>query len=102
MSVKPITPRDVADHKQQGLPDHVLETWNRLIAEAFDGSEARILTKTAAAALRASGNTNRVPQPWLDIEPIFEKAGWNVTYDQPGYNETYDASFTFTPRRGRK
>ena len=32
---------------------------------------------------------------WLDFEPIFRKAGWKVSYDKPGYDESYKAFFIF-------
>ena len=32
---------------------------------------------------------------WLDIEPIYRRAGWIVEYDKPAYCETYLATFTF-------
>ena len=32
---------------------------------------------------------------WLDIEPIYRRAGWLVKYDKPGYCENYLANFTF-------
>jgi hypothetical protein len=32
---------------------------------------------------------------YLDVEEIFRDAGWIVTYDKPGYNETYPATFEF-------
>ena len=32
---------------------------------------------------------------WLDVEPIFEKAGWEVSYDSPVYCENYRAYFIF-------
>jgi hypothetical protein len=35
---------------------------------------------------------------WLNFEAIYEEAGWKVVYDKPGYNETYDANFTFTKK----
>jgi hypothetical protein len=40
---------------------------------------------------------------WLDVEEIYEEAGWQVAYDKPGYNETYEASFEFTDAsKGRR
>ena len=30
-----------------------------------------------------------------DFEPIYEKAGWKVSYDGPGYNESYDGYYIF-------
>ena len=32
---------------------------------------------------------------WLDIEPIYRIAGWEVEYDKPAYCEDYPANFTF-------
>ncbi len=36
---------------------------------------------------------------WLDVEPIFKKAGWDVEYDKPGYNESYPATFKFSRKK---
>jgi hypothetical protein len=35
---------------------------------------------------------------WLDIEPIFRKAGWEVSYDRPGFNETYEPTWKFSAK----
>ena len=32
---------------------------------------------------------------WLDIEPLYRIAGWEVKYDKPAYCEDYPANFTF-------
>ena len=38
----------------------------------------------------------------MDIEPVFEQAGWKVDFDRPGYNEgPYDAYFQFTKKKKR-
>lgn len=29
----------------------------------------------------------------------YQAAGWKITYDKPGHNETYNATFTFAKRR---
>jgi hypothetical protein len=31
----------------------------------------------------------------LDVEEVYEKAGWKVEYDKPAFNESYPATFTF-------
>ena len=33
---------------------------------------------------------------WLDVEDVYESAGWKVEYDKPGYNENYEPTFTFS------
>ena len=35
---------------------------------------------------------------WLNIETVYEDAGWDVYYDKPGYNEDYKPSYTFTKK----
>lgn len=37
---------------------------------------------------------------WLDIEPIYIIAGWEVVYDRPAYYEGYPANFTFIVPKG--
>lgn len=37
---------------------------------------------------------------WLDIEPIYRIAGWEVEYDKPAYCEDYPANFTFRIPKG--
>jgi len=36
---------------------------------------------------------------WLDVGKIYENAGWKVEYDRPGFNESYEATFSFTAKR---
>lgn len=97
MNVKPITPGEVYLAAPQ-VPDHVIETWNKLIAKNWDGRQATIMQKEAIKAL---GGTGGEKMAWLNIEEIFRQAGWVVEYDKPGYNETYEASFKFTKGRRR-
>jgi len=35
---------------------------------------------------------------WMDVEDAYRKAGWDVDFDKPGYNETYEANFTFSKK----
>jgi hypothetical protein len=36
---------------------------------------------------------------WLDIEKVFEDAGWEVKFHSPDYSESYRPYFTFTPKK---
>ena len=39
---------------------------------------------------------------WLDVEDVYRKAGWEVIYDAPGYNESfYEPSFEFRIKNKR-
>jgi hypothetical protein len=106
---KPITPKEALKNKGSHIPDFVIEAFNQLITENFDGHSAIIdqedalericermvdvpdLTEAPASEKR----TAIFEHGWLDVEPLFRKAGWRVVYDKPGYNETYDAFYEF-------
>lgn len=100
----PITPSEVAGLKAKVLPEGVVEEWNKIIAEKWTGTRAEVLQSeiTQRLCARLSASSAQVfEKGWLDIEPLFERVGWRVTYDKPGFNETYPASFVFTIRSRR-
>lgn len=97
MTVQAITPSEVDQAKADALPDFVLEIFNNLIVLNWNGHSARITKTEAVDALLAAApdGTTTIDMNWLDVEPIYRKAGWEVNYDKPGYNETYEGSYTF-------
>lgn len=99
--IKPIKPGEVANKKKLDIPDAAFEAFNELIAENYDGRTAVVLTKDVVARMTAKGlNRDEIfKKGWLDIEDIYDKAGWQVDYDRPGWDENYDEHFTFTDRR---
>ena len=99
---KPITPQEVAKLQAECLPVFVLQTWNELIARNFKNGRSEVSQNEAVVALMDAhpGPLNRAAvftNNWLEIEEVFRQSGWDVTYDKPGYNETYEAKFIFVP-----
>lgn len=94
---KPVKPSEVANLKSNMMPDAVLEAFNELIAENYGKSSATVYTKDAVARMVAKGLNEKeiFKKGWLDVEDIYRKAGWTVTYDSPGWDESYDAHFVF-------
>lgn len=95
---KPISPAEAAAEKLKNMPDAVIDTWNRIIAEKFDGHSATIKQNDIVVALAAATGVNRhkvFDTNWLYIEDLYRKEGWTVTYDKPDYNENYEAYFEF-------
>lgn len=99
--VRPIKPSEVAKQKKVNFPDAVFEAFNELIVENFTGSAATVGQEEVVELMKKKGlNGNEIyKKGWLNIEETYEKAGWEVDYDRPGYNESYAATFTFTSRR---
>ena len=94
-NIKPITPAEVVDKKIELIPDFVLAAFNIYIAEHWDGRQSTFKQSEVVDYIK-SVNSEFIDYKWLDIEPIYWRAGWKVEYDKPGYNESYPATFTFT------
>lgn len=95
--ISALKPDDVVLAKKVSMPDDVIQVFNDEIARKFNGRYAHVLQKDVVAALVAKGY-NRAEifhMGWLDVEDIYRAEGWKVSYDKPGWNEFYDASFEF-------
>lgn len=98
--MKPVTPNQVTEFKKKQMPEGVIEAFNELIAKRWNGSTSTIMQDEIIDLI-----VEKVPRAtrrkifdnhWLDVEDIFREEGWKVSYDKPGYNETYEASFKFS------
>lgn len=97
-SIKPINPSDIVALKRGTIPEQVIEVFNELIAKYWNGSQSTFSSKYVAALIaeRMGITPLEVYQKGLlDIESIYEKQGWNVIFDNPGFNESYEAHFVF-------
>lgn len=103
---KPISPDEVIELKTSSIPDAVLEVFNGLIAKGWDGNRSTVYQDDVVASLEAQGfNRSEVyNNKWLDVEPIYEGAGWSVFYDKPvGYaGESFRAYFKFTKKGAKR
>lgn len=104
-SVQPITPQEVVDKKLESIPDEVILAFNGLIAKKFNGSSATIKQNEAINAILTLTEDERIGRQeifdnhWLDVEDIYRKIGWDVEFDNPGYNESYEAFFVFKKKK---
>lgn len=105
--VKPTTPSEVLQSKQESIPDEVFQAVNEMITKKWDGYSATFRQEDLMAhyfSIVGGGELDSDRQKvydnhWFDFEEIYRKAGWSVEYDRPGYNESYPATFTFKKKR---
>jgi len=97
MAAKPITPAEVVKLKVALIPDKIIEAFNELIAENYSGEYSSFTEKRVVARIVKKGisSSEVYANHWLDVEDVYRKGGWKVEYDKPGYNEDYEATFTF-------
>lgn len=108
LGVCAISPKDIDDLKKKYLlekahkiPKEIVKIFNDLIVENFRGSQAEVLQATAIeriVAVMKIPRTDVFEFGWLDVELLFEEAGWHVTYDKPAYNENYEPKWVFKKR----
>src|SRR5882724_6494617 len=107
MPIEPLSPDDVIIQKQSIIPDVVIDCFNELIAQHYGGGSSTFKQTEVADLIcqrMRQGNhdfSDRIiyDKHWLDVESIYREKGWIVEYDKPGFNESYDATFTIKRRR---
>ena len=96
MPVQPLKPSQVEKKKHETLPDAVIEAFNEMIASQWDGRRSSFKLKQVRALIQSKLGDKKLEDSWLDVEPIYEKAGWKVKFDSPGWDESYDSFYVFT------
>lgn len=95
----PITPNEARQLKKSSIPPEVIKIWNTLIVENLRGKTSKFSLKTLTSSLCSGLDKTLVEiktSGYEDLEYLYEQAGWKVKYDQPSYDERYEAHFTFT------
>jgi hypothetical protein len=102
--VKPISPYEI--DKAKVIPDEVIEAFNVLIAKNWNGRYAIVGQEEAIEEilkrLKTRNRNKLFDEGYLDVEGKFQEVGWDVTYDSPAYNETYEPSWKFQKKQERR
>jgi hypothetical protein len=100
--IKPITPDEIRTRKLALMPSAVIEVFNSLIVEKWNGREATIRQIEAAERIAAKLEVSVdsvLNNNLLDIQLIFEGAGWHVlSYNKLACNETEEPTIRFTKK----
>ena len=100
--VTPIRPEHMPKQKREQIPDLIIETVNKLIAEKWntDTREAIVYQDDILKAIGKKLDHDEIfDKHWLDIEDIYCAQGWKVVYDSPAYCESYPAYFVFSIKK---
>jgi hypothetical protein len=107
MSIKPISPDEVAEAKREAIPDYVFAAVNDLIARHYTEGSCKIMqnelieeiikssTSLIGQGLTPLTRAELFKRGYLNFEEAYRDAGWKVVYDKPAYNESYDPFFKF-------
>ena len=95
---KPITPQEVNAAKERNIPPEVIECFNEAISKHWDGYRAFFYQSYIVVSIKVRLNVSGeyiFRNGYLDVEDLYRDAGWEVTYDKPAYDESYEAHFIF-------
>ena len=104
-SVVPISREEalkIRKENRNGIPDLVFEVVNNLLLTKPRKNNKIIISQdeilNQLTGDEDCGRFNRqtiLDKGWLDFEDIYREVGWRVTYDKPGFNDTYKPYFVF-------
>jgi hypothetical protein len=105
--MKPISPEKVQEIRINEMPEAIIQAVNELIVRKWNGHSATIKVKEIVEQYFRVSGEEQTPKArnelfenhHLDIEPAYRNAGWKVEFDNPAYNEDYDAYFVFTKKK---
>jgi hypothetical protein len=101
-TVKPISPEEIIDKLEDIIHPAIIQAVNKLLKSKFRGGYVTIKQKDIVEeAMKIDSTLLRkdiFENHWMDFEKVYKKYGWIVTYDRPGYNESYEPSYEFKPK----
>jgi hypothetical protein len=97
--ILPITPAQAKNTESDFIPDWIIGVFNTMISAKYSNGESSFKRDEIIDAIqlvdRSLHRQDIFDRKWLDVEPVFRRAGWKVEYDQPAYNESYEPTYTF-------
>lgn len=102
--VAPISPAEAEKAHCGTIPDSIIDAFNKLIVKHYKPILKEAVVKQDEVLDMVCGDPDSgklkradvFSNHWLDVEDIYREQGWNVDYDKPAYNETYDPYFVFS------
>ena len=101
---KALSPSEIKRHAGQSFPDYVYDGVNNELAKKVDHNGwARLFQKEVANSIVAAASALGVDidrsflyaNNYMDFEPAYRAAGWDVTYHKSPYYSSDDSYFEF-------
>jgi len=105
--MKPITPEKVEQIRIHEMPEAIIQATNELIVRKWNGSSASVEVEeivkhyfnVSGEEQTAAKRKELFDRHYLDIEPAYREAGWQVKFESPDYTENFPSYFRFTRKK---
>ncbi|MDD5151116.1 MAG: hypothetical protein PHC28_11695 [Flavobacterium sp.] len=98
--IKPISPKEAKKiyQTQTQIPDEVFKVVNELIISHYNDTVITIKQKDIIENVSKELNIDIIDfnMKFLDFESYYQKQGWKVDYNSPGYCESFPETFSFS------
>ena len=93
----PITPEEVIPKRKNLIPNEVFEVFDDLIVKNFSGTRAMVMQDVVVGILEDRGFSRQqlYDNHYLDVEPYYREAGWQVTYNKKCIGDSFDSHYIF-------
>lgn len=97
----PLTPQEILENRE--IDHRIIDAVNQILKDKFIGHDLKItLPEIKDKMVSMFGGINfkdLFDRKQFDFEKIYEKYGWKVEFDKPGYSENYDSFYMFRPKK---
>jgi len=104
VEIKPISPNEASNKRISNINPAVIQAVNEILAEKYvKGRNVVIVQDDLLKRIRKIDKklTSKFlfENKQLDFEDKYEAEGWDVEFDRPAYYESYETTYTFTPKK---
>lgn len=105
--IQPITPEEAFEQNRAEIPDFVIEIVNELLAKRYSarGQTVTIRQDELVKLIMEKGDIPKEQESvvfekrYLDFEDLYDKTGWDVSFNKPSIDNSYKAFFKFRPKK---
>lgn len=86
-------------------PDEVTTTYGRpefvynIVNDLLHAGQREIFQRVIVEKINEMRGDREFQWSWLDFEDDYRADGWIVTYNRPGYDDDFPATFTFSVKK---
>lgn len=96
--IQPINPNEIIEEKVRAIPEQVVRVFNELIARNWSNDKAIVFANDAIEFIKFLTGASKdtiIQNHWLDIEPLYRKGGYDVTYFESKGLDAFPSYFEF-------
>ncbi|MBQ7824230.1 MAG: acyl-CoA thioesterase [Bacteroidaceae bacterium] len=96
--VQPINPNEIINEKIKAIPDQVIRVFNELIARNWNNDRSIVFANEAIEFIKFLTGASKdtiIQNHWLDVEPLYKKNGYEVTYHESQADQYFPSYYEF-------